>query len=50
MNSSVYSGDSYGRQNQNCNSLFHNHYQFDVADPQDIITTEVLFCKPLSQE
>jgi hypothetical protein len=45
MNSSVYSGDCHSRQSQNCDSLFHNHYQFDAVAEQNIITRELRFCK-----
>ena len=45
VNSSVYSGDSHNRQSQNCDSLFHNHYQFDAAAEQNIITRVLPICK-----
>lgn|SRR5581483_1798615 len=45
-NPGICSGDSHCRQGQNYNSLLHIHYQFDALARQNIVTTELLFCKP----
>jgi|SRR5579883_21057 len=44
-NPGICSGDSHCSKGQNCNSLFHIHYQFDALARQNIVTTELLFCK-----
>jgi hypothetical protein len=44
-NPGICSGDSHCSQGQNCNSLFHIHYQFDALARQNIVTTGLLFCK-----
>jgi len=52
-NPGVHRADSNGGQGKNCDSLFHNIHlstQFDAAVDQNIVATELPFCKQTTSD